>query len=504
MEASATFSTKLGNNYVFDNNKKDLLLCHPHFSKVIDFCMAGHDFAKIIEIEKPVIPKELANIPISDLKYYFQKYTYLKNSGYFEVKNKNLNEKLNSTDIEQAIANSNQLTFEVTERCNLSCDYCGYGKYYNGYDKRENQDLDINIAKNFIDFIIKKKNSSINQSHNQVFYISFYGGEPLLAIQFVREILRYTKQSNFNHNKVVFSMTTNAVLLHRYMDFLAENEIELLISLDGDRKSNTYRKFKNNKESFTKIYENLKLLQNKYPDYFENRVRFNSVLHNNNSVDEIYNFFKYEFSKRPDISELNTVGIKENKKEEFYTKYKYYYHGITESGNFKQLEDELFIDMPHIRSQAMFLKNMTKTCFNTYNDLLYNLDKQERMPTGTCLPFSKKIFLTVKGKILPCEKIDQKYSLGFVNHKQVKIDNDEIARKYNTYLAKITGLCEKCMISDYCTQCFFNLNIDADKVVCNGFTDNSKYKNRLSGIFSSLEERPVNVLKITKEVNFSS
>lgn len=36
-------------------------------------------------------------------------------------------------------------------------------------------------------------------------------------------------------------MTTNAILLDRYMDFLAENEFRLLISLDGDEKGQSYR-----------------------------------------------------------------------------------------------------------------------------------------------------------------------------------------------------------------------------------------------------------------------
>lgn len=40
-------------------------------------------------------------------------------------------------DIKYQLANLRQLTFEVTDVCNLCCKYCAYGEFYNDYDKRE-------------------------------------------------------------------------------------------------------------------------------------------------------------------------------------------------------------------------------------------------------------------------------------------------------------------------------------------------------------------------------
>lgn len=34
----------------------------------------------------------------------------------------------------------------------------------------------------------------------------------------------------------MFNMTTNATLIHKYIDFIVENNIELLISFDGNEK----------------------------------------------------------------------------------------------------------------------------------------------------------------------------------------------------------------------------------------------------------------------------
>ena len=435
MDSSISFTTKHNNNYIFDINNKDLVLCHPHFKNVIELAANGYNFSALFADNKAGKPKELESIAIEDIKYYYQKYQLLKNSNYFQEANNNYGKKIFASDIEYSLANTNQLTFEITDRCNLNCDYCGYGKYYEGYDQRTNKDLDIESAKRFIGFLFEKKNSNTNLSHNNIFYISFYGGEPLMAISFIREIIEYTNQLNFKHNLIKFSMTTNAVLLDKYMDYLVNNNVQLLISLDGDKKNNSYRKYKNNKESFNKIFSNLKLLQNTYPEYFKDNVNFNSVLHNKNSVDEIYSYIKKEFSKKPTISELNSSGIKKSKQDEFWSTYKNYSQSAEKSTNYKQLENDMFVDMPYLRNQALFVRKFNKSCFNSYSELLAISNKKpKRTPTGTCLAFSKKIFITVNGKILPCETIDHNFFLGKLDTKGVVLNYNEIAERYNNYL----------------------------------------------------------------------
>lgn len=83
-------------------------------------------------------------------------------------------------------------------------------------------------------------------------------------------------------------MTTNAMLLDKYMDFLQEKEFRLLISLDGNEEGQGYRVDTRGNNSFPRVFHNIKLLQETYPEYFEKHVRFNAVLHNKNSVESIY------------------------------------------------------------------------------------------------------------------------------------------------------------------------------------------------------------------------
>ena len=51
-----------------------------------------------------------------------------------------------------------------------------------------------------------------------------------------------------------------------------------------------------------------------------------------------------------------------------------------------------------------------------YNELLYKemTKEEEFLPTGTCIPFSRKLFVTVNGKILPCERIGHNNFLGSI------------------------------------------------------------------------------------------
>lgn len=49
---------------------------------------------------------------------------------------------LNGNNIAEYLANTPQITFEITERCNLSCVYCGYGKLYSNKDMRTRSHTD--------------------------------------------------------------------------------------------------------------------------------------------------------------------------------------------------------------------------------------------------------------------------------------------------------------------------------------------------------------------------
>lgn len=382
---------------------------------------------------------------------------------------------ITSNHIAANLANLKQLVFEVTDSCNLRCTYCTYGKFYGDYDYRGNKTLPLRNAIGLIDYLAKFWSSDYRKSSIHYITISFYGGEPLLNISFIRAIVDYVESGLFSNIVFRFSMTTNALLLHKHMDFLVKHNFSLLISLDGNKENTCYRIDKNGNNSYDVIVEKVNLLRDKYPDYFEKKVNFNAVLHNRNSVESIYNYFKEKYNKKPRIGEINDIGVREDMKTEFAKTYRNAYESLHQSEHYEKIEEDLFLSIGSYRSLATYFFQYSGFSFNDYTELLFD-KKVVNLPTGTCLPFAKKIFVTVNGKILPCERIGHQFALGQITESGTNLDLEAIADKYNAYYAKMEKQCLSCKRIKSCTQCMFNLENLEIKPSCHGYMDTKSFQ----------------------------
>lgn len=402
-------------------------------------------------------------------------------------------------DIKYQLANLKQLTFEVTDACNLRCKYCAYGEFYNDYDKRENKMISLPAAIKLIDYLVEFWNSEQNMSANRNIYIGFYGGEPLLNMLFVESVVNYIENLPRNHRSFTFTMTTNALLLERYMDFLVAHDFNLLISLDGNEQNTSYRVNKAYKPAYTDIIKNVEALREKYPDYFEHKVNFNAVLHNRNSIAEIFDFFTTYYNKTPSIGELNNMGIHPDKVELFNQTYRSSYESLHQSENYEKIERDMFMKSATYQSAAIFIHQYSGSVFKRYTDLLLGKPKKV-IPTGTCLPFEKKMFVTVSGKILPCERIGQQFALGMVSESGVMLDFDAIADNYNRRYIKIVRQCSKCYDANSCIQCIFNLQDLDGSPVCHGFMNKQMFETYKANQMSFLRKNPDQYYRIMQDV----
>ena len=502
------FRTESGNNYLYDSLMKKFIIIPAQMFYVYELLEDnGFDFKrveKMIDNGSSINKENMSkNINKEEARYYLRKIEFLKEHGLFSDERftkRSFDSRLTAEGVKRSLANTKQITFEITEKCNLKCKYCGYGEFYDDYDKRERLDLSIKKAKTFLKYMQKLWNSSYNISHGNNIYISFYGGEPLMNFGFIKEIVEFINNMEIKHNRFTFSMTTNGVLLNKYEDFLAENEFNLLISLDGNKKNNSYRVFESGRESFDVVVKNVNELKERYPEYFKERVNFNSVLHNRNSVSEIHKFFRENYDKIPSIGELNNVGIREDKIEEFRKTYANIYESLFSSEDYTYIEKDMFINLPNIQNLSTFIFQYSDSKYETYDDFFMDEDYGSYVPTGTCIPFSKKVFITAKGKILPCERVPHKYGLGYVKEAKVEIDFESVAQRYNGYYDKLRSQCEKCYNRLHCMQCMLQLDMDKDKVVCNGFMSKNDYIKYLSAYMGFIEKEPENYEKIMKEV----
>ncbi|MEY8707225.1 radical SAM peptide maturase [Bacteroides faecichinchillae] len=404
-------------------------------------------------------------------------------------------------DIEYNLMNLNQLIFEVTDACNLRCKYCGYADLYEGYDQRENLKFPFHKAKLIIDYLYEYWKKQYCADVNKPISIGFYGGEPLLNVPFIQQVIDYLESLNPIGKKFHYNMTTNAMLLDKYMDFLVEKEFRLLISLDGDEKGQSYRIDAKGQNSFNKVFTNIQLLRSKYPAYFDHLVMFNSVLHNRNGVESAYRFIKDEFGKEPAISPLNNSGIRKDKVKEFYQTYQNMSESIKKATNCEALKKELFIKEPETSALLNYIHYMTGNVFDNCNDLILGRTGIPNPPSGTCPPFSKKMFITVKGRILQCEKINHEFALGQITDKKVELDLEQAAQQHNEYIFQYINQCKTCAVKQMCMQCVYQIDDIHDKTSkCNSYCSTKQHEKHKEYCLDYLDKHPELYNKILKNV----
>lgn len=123
------------------------------------------------------------------------------------------------------------MCLHVSHDCNLRCRYCFAGQgSYGG----ENKVMSREVAKAAIDFLIEK---SVGRRNLEV---DFFGGEPLMNFEVVKETVTYARSLEEKYNKRFrFTTTTNGVLLDdEKAAFLNREMHNVVLSLDGRREIN--------------------------------------------------------------------------------------------------------------------------------------------------------------------------------------------------------------------------------------------------------------------------
>lgn len=146
------------------------------------------------------------------------------------------------------------LCFMVAQDCNLRCKYCfGDGGSFGG----ERAIMSEEIGRAAVEFIIK--NSGIRK-HCE---IDFFGGEPLLNFRTVKAVTEYVRRREKETGKIFkLTLTTNGMLLdEKKISWLNENNISLVLSLDGRQKiHDAMRPDISGKGSYDRVLKNFKNL----------------------------------------------------------------------------------------------------------------------------------------------------------------------------------------------------------------------------------------------------
>jgi len=388
-----------------------------------------------------------------------------------------------------------QLVLQVTERCQLDCIYCCYGTMYNEHPLQKEKDMECQIALNAIEDRIKSWSCLSGSDRGIEFFISFYGGEPLLNFDLIEKVVHYTKQHMPNDINYRFTMTTNGLLLKKYIDYLVENNFNLLVSLDGNREANSCRVYTNGQPSFDQLIENLDHIQSNFPQYFKNNIFFNSVYTAKADLSESSSFIQNRYGKPSSISGINPDHVSDVAR--FQKLNSNLQRGILDS--ISSIKDKNIYNHFSLLQKTYvkkFCKIYTNFCSSDYCARSLTCETPV-INNGTCLPFFKKIFIDVDGHILPCERVLAPFPLGEIDKNGVSIDFDSVTEKYNALMKKNTELCATCLDAYTCNHCHYSSFTQG----CKYYQNSEKYINNLEYKLMLAESFPVSSSVTIKESN---
>jgi hypothetical protein len=130
----STFKTENGNHHLYSVKKNRFLYLHPILAFLISLKQKKIVVADYIRsVNRTMIYIDgYGNCSKKEMQYYYNKLLFLKSKDFFDPvgNEERINYRIDAQDIKIALANSTHCIFEVTEKCNLFCDYCTYGKLY--------------------------------------------------------------------------------------------------------------------------------------------------------------------------------------------------------------------------------------------------------------------------------------------------------------------------------------------------------------------------------------
>ena len=332
----------------------------------------------------------------------------------------------------------------LTKRCNFNCKYC--------FSTHDNKDMDYDTLRKLIKFLNNKKLPKCN--------INFFGGEPMLKyndliVPFIKEIREHKFEGNF-------SIITNGTLLNKErIKYLIDNNVAIMISLDGDYK--TFSKNRNsNVEFYNKIIENVKeILSYKYNN-FEVRLTYRE--------DDICNLAH-------NIEYLYNLGIK---KVQIYHEYDIKLNEIHK----KQLKYEF----EKIMKFYVNKKDLNIFFMDRLLHYYFNKDQYTRKILSNCGCVNEDKFsfsMDYDGQFYTCHhfnsehKFNEEFNMGNIvdgfNFEKIKsLSQDNLKNKYINEYNQREEKCKDCKLYNLCSaNCIIqNLKLHDnifinDEIACN-------------------------------------
>jgi len=229
------------------------------------------------------------------------------------------------------------IALNLTNNCNFACRYCfaNHGNY-----GKPGIVMDINTAKKAINLLFK----SVTENNQSRAAVAFFGGEPLLEWELIKEIVSFAKNNSPENINLRFLLTTNASLMTpQKIKFMKDNNFSVMVSIDGAKKENDRNRIKPNGEgTYDKIIDNIKAANRVIP------LTFRATITNNN-----LNLVRIVKHFRKLGAQIITFGLDNNNlREETYSKI---------GNNYEKLRKRYFNDL--ISGEIYEITNFSQILF---------------------------------------------------------------------------------------------------------------------------------------------
>lgn len=336
-----------------------------------------------------------------------------------------------------------KITLQVTQNCNLRCKYCVYSETINKRQRsHSNRNMDFNTAKKAIDFLWEHSADSSSLD------IGFYGGEPLIAIDLIKKVIDYSEKL-FVGKEIGFTITTNATLLSEdIIHYFKEHNVKLMISLDGPKDINDEnRVFRNGNGSYDIVMKNIKLIYKVEPEYAK-KLQISMVLNPEHDF-ECFNRLYEEDEMFKQLSTISSIVDKDYDdvaaeiSEEYLWKARYQNFLVLLSYLGRIHKDKL----SPIVSMSKF-SDIERRLDIPMGNRLFPVDTAG----GSCIPGQIRLFCTVDGNLLPCERVSESSNACRIGTLEEGFDINKAKEFLN--IGKLTeDVCRKCWCIRFCSMC---------------------------------------------------
>ncbi|MBR5337533.1 MAG: thioether cross-link-forming SCIFF peptide maturase [Lachnospiraceae bacterium] len=355
-----------------------------------------------------------------EIKEAIEEIAYLENEGMLYTED--IFEKYIS-DFKKRETVVKALCLHIAHDCNLACRYCfAQEGEYNG--RREL--MSFEVGKKALDFLIENSGGRVNLE------VDFFGGEPLMNWDVVKQLVEYGRSREEECNKRFrFTLTTNGVLLNdEILEFANREMSNVVLSIDGRKEvHDKMRPFRNGKGSYDMILP-------KFRKVAESRGQTNYY------VRGTYTHYNLDFSK--DVLHLADLGFKQISVEPVVAP-------PTEDYAIREEDVPVLLEEYDKLAAEILKRNEAGRGFNFFHfmiDLEGGPCVAKRL--SGCGSGTEYLAVTPWGDLYPCHQFvgNEKFLLGNVD---TGVTNTDIRDEFKLCNVYAKSKCRECFARFYCS-----------------------------------------------------